>query len=127
MKIASTSNNEENILLGQKLRSRRKDLNLTQSQVSTVVGCSPQQIQKYEMGYSNMTVGVFLKVCQALKIHPNRFFSSMFFSEEPGSDYSLDLEKKLLAAFRSVDNEKVKERIVSLVEALVAISDVESV
>ena len=125
MKVASRFNNEETNALGQKLRARRKDLNLTQSQVSLVVGCSPQQIQKYEMGRSNMTVGAFLKVCQALRIHPNRFFSSMVFSEEPGSDYSLDLEKNLLAAFRSVENEKVKERIVSLVEALVAISDVE--
>ncbi len=125
MKLASKIKDKNNQILGQKLRARRKDLDLTQSQIALVVGCSPQQIQKYEVGNSNISISVFLKICRALRIHPNRFFSNISFSEEPGTSYNEDLEKTLVAAFRAVENEKVRERIVNLVESLVAVADLE--
>lgn len=111
----------EGLAFGEKLRMRRKELNLTQSQVAAVVGCTAQQIQKYEVGKSVLTIPIFLKLCQILRTHPNRFFTGYTFSEDDDIDgYNMDLGKKLLIAFSSVNNRKIKERIVNLVEALIS-------
>ena len=118
----ANTNGEDSLKVGHRLRARRKELNLTQGQVAEAIGCTPQQIQKYEVGRSRMTIPVFLKICQALHAHPNRFFSTLVLSEGLGDIDSPDLEKRLLDAFRSVDNEKIRERIVNLVEALISTS-----
>lgn len=109
--------------VGDKIRARRRELNMTQQQVASLVGCSIQQIQKYEAGMSQMSVLVFLKICQVLHTHPTLFFPSFAFAEAQQNsecDGSEELERRLLSAFRSVSNLKVKERIVNLVEALIS-------
>ena len=65
--------------VGDKIRARRRELNMTQQQVASLVGCSIQQIQKYEAGMSQMSVLVFLKICQVLHTHPTLFFPSFAF------------------------------------------------
>ena len=108
--------------IGEKIKARRKELNMKQSQVAEFVGCTPQQIQKYEAGISNMTIQAFFKICQALHTHPTRFLSGFVFSEASYNDCDDNLEDRLLSAFRTVDNKTIQGRIVSLVESLVSTS-----
>jgi transcriptional regulator with XRE-family HTH domain len=102
------------------IRARRKDLKITQKQLAGFMGCTFQQIQKYECGRSNLSVQAFIKVCAYLRTNPNYFFSRLLLSES-GSDIAVDndAEARLLRIFRSIGDEKVKARIVELVEAVV--------
>lgn len=106
--------------IGNRIRTRRKNLKITQSQLAEFVGCTAQQIQKYEGGFSRISMPVFLKICQFLNTHPSYFFSTFTLRENPGAPQTKDLEEKLLQMFRSVDNEKLKEKIVNLMEAVVS-------
>ena len=124
MKLARKLEDKHQNIACEQIRARRKELGMTQSEVAKVVGCSTQQIQKYETGASQMSLSVLLKICQALRTHPARFFTSFTFAEAQEGDSDEDLEARLLTTFRSVDNDKVKERIVNLVEALISTAKV---
>ncbi len=121
-KLSKKLNDIDSISLENKLKVRRKELDLTLNQVALIVGCTPQQIQKYESGRCSITIPIFLKLCRALRSHPNRFFAGLVFAEGFGESADLNLENRFINAFRSVGDEKVKERIVNLVEALVSSS-----
>ena len=124
MKLAKRLKDKRQSIACEQIRARRKELGMTQSEVAKVIGCSTQQIQKYETGASQMSLSVLLKICQALHTHPARFFTSFTFAEAQEGDSDEDLEARLLTAFRSVDNDKVRERIVNLVEALISTAKV---
>ena len=124
MKLAKKFDDEILSVLGQQMRERRKELAMTQGEVAKIVECSPQQIQKYEVGKSPISLPIFFKLCQALHTHPTRFFTSFAFAESQYNDDDENLEARLLTAFRSVDNNKVKERIVNLIEALISTSTI---
>lgn len=103
----------------EKLKARRKELGLTQEKIAKYLGCTPQQVQKYEGGRSRIAVPTLLKICEVLKMHPSRMFSGVFFAENATANSDPKLEKRLVELLRSVDNEVVRERIVALVETLV--------
>ncbi len=124
MKLAKRLKDKRQSIACEQIRARRKELGMTQSEVAKVVVCSTQQIQKYETGASQISLSVLLKICQALHTHPARFFTSFTFAEAQEGDSDEDLEARLLTAFRSVDNDKVRERIVNLVEALISTAKV---
>jgi transcriptional regulator with XRE-family HTH domain len=113
---------DNKIDVGKKIKKRRKELKITQKQLATVTGCTFQQIQKYEDGYTRVSIPAFLKICSALHTHPCYFFDKLSFAEETYGDIHGDLEIKLLAAFRTVTNEQIKIRIIKLVEAVISCS-----
>ncbi|MDR0942397.1 MAG: helix-turn-helix transcriptional regulator [Holosporales bacterium] len=113
------NNNHE---LGRRIKERRKELKMTQKQLAAVAGCTFQQIQKYEYGYTRLSVPNFLKICSCLQTPPSHFFNKLLLREgsENNGNTDEDLEVKLLSIFRAVANEKIKARIVGLVEAIVS-------
>ena len=119
------SNYSNDIDIGNKIRIRRRNLKITQGQLAEFAGCTAQQIQKYEGGYTRISMPVFLKICQFLNTHPSYFFSTFSLRESSDGLQNEDLEEKLLNIFRSVTNEKIKEKIVNLVEAVVSNSQSE--
>lgn len=106
--------------IGDKLKKRRKALKKTQVELGEFLGCTPQQIQKYEKGLTRISISVFLKICEFLNTPPNYFFPIQTFNEDSESMDDDILEERLLEYFRSVNNKKVKERIINLIEALTA-------
>jgi transcriptional regulator with XRE-family HTH domain len=107
--------------IGSRVRERRRDLKMTQKQLAEAVGCTFQQIQKYESGRSKLSVQTLLKICSYLRTNPSYFFSGLSLGESNGNIIaSSDAEAKLLSILRSVKNEKIKARIVELVEAVVS-------
>jgi transcriptional regulator with XRE-family HTH domain len=105
--------------IGRSIKARRKELKMTQKQLAETAGCSFQQIQKYEHEISKISVPTFLKICSCLRTHPNYFFNGFSF-QEGDSNHDDNLEIKLLGVFRSVSNEKLKSRIVKLIEAVIS-------
>lgn len=114
----NNSKNQPSLQIGDKLKKRRKDLKITQTELAKFIGCTAQQIQKYEGGHSRVSVSTFLKVCEFLNTPPAYFFPKLSFRENIDAPSDINLEEKLLEFFRAVTNKKVKERIINLVEAL---------
>jgi transcriptional regulator with XRE-family HTH domain len=109
-------------IVGSKIKVRRKSLKMTQKHLAGIVGVTAQQIQKYESGTNRITMDVFVKICNGLKMRPEQLLANFSFCEGT-SEHEKDLESKLLAIFRMIDNPVVKTRILDLVKALVSDED----
>lgn len=68
--------------VGQKLRMRRKLLDLTQQKVAEAVGVTFQQVQKYERGVNRISASRLAEFADALKVPITYFFEGMDQSDE---------------------------------------------
>ncbi|MDR1391120.1 MAG: helix-turn-helix domain-containing protein [Holosporales bacterium] len=106
--------------IGTKIKIHRRSLKITQGRLAKFVGCTTQQIQKYEGGCTRISIPVFLKICTFLNTHPNYFFSNFLLCDNAKNSENGNIEVKLLSLFRALTNEKVKEKVVNLIEAVVS-------
>lgn len=65
------------IHIGGRIRERRKLLKLNQSQLATMMGFSYQQMQKYETGASQVSIGKLLKFARLLNVSPVYFYENI--------------------------------------------------
>ncbi len=65
------------LLLGRRLRNRRRLLGLTQNQLALMVGVRFQQIQKYESGANRISASRLWRFCQALEVPAAYFFDGL--------------------------------------------------
>lgn len=123
-------NNDTNKQIGQKLRDRRKYLNMTQKQLAEKMGCTFQQIQKYESGINNMSLQVLLKLCDILKCNPHYFFSNFYLSDSHPSNNDNNIktnieldntELQLILKFRQLPNIQMKQIIITLLDNIINI------
>ncbi len=68
---------EVSLLVGRRLRHRRKLLGLTQLQVAAVCGVTFQQIQKYESGKSALSATHLWLISQLLGVPVSFFFEGL--------------------------------------------------
>lgn len=102
--------------IGEKVRLLRKHAGLTQEKLAELVGVSFQQIQKYENGSTKLNTDKLQRVATALKIPASAFFSEDTYEKSPLSDR----EKKLVKAFRGIEDEDIQD---SLVKLLIKVAD----
>lgn len=55
-------------LVGDRIRLQRKLLNYSTTQLGALVGVSQQQISRYELGQSRMTISCLFNIAEALQI-----------------------------------------------------------
>lgn len=60
--------------IGQRVKERRKTLKLNQNQLAAMLGLSYQQVQKYEKGQSQISVGKLLQLSKILNVNPSYFY-----------------------------------------------------
>ena len=122
--------NTTNKQIGQKLKERRKSLHMTQKNLSDKIGCTFQQIQKYEAGINNISLPTFLKLCEVLQCKPQYFFSNLHFSDSNNTNDNYaektnlildNIELQLILKFRQLPNHQIKHTIVSLLQDIIAI------
>ena len=65
------------LLLGRRLRRRRRLMGLTQSQLAEKVGVRFQQVQKYEAGANRISAARLWLFCQALEVDVAYFFEGL--------------------------------------------------
>ena len=58
-------------LLGEMIKTTRKERNLTQTQLGEIIGVQKSQISRIENNPKNVTIGTILKVFKALKANIN--------------------------------------------------------
>ena len=65
------------VVVGQRLRRRRRLLGMTQQELGAACGVSFQQVQKYESACSRMSVAMLWKLSCALGVDIGYFFSGL--------------------------------------------------
>src|SRR5271170_5620973 len=72
------------IFIGQRIRQRRKTLNLNQSELAGLMGFSYQQMQKYESGASQVSAGKLLLFAKIMNVPPSYFYEGIKMEETIG-------------------------------------------
>jgi len=106
--------------IGALIRKRRKELGLSQEQLSEKVGVSYQQIQRYENGGSMLNVENLQRVANALAVPVTSFFTSTKtgIAAEPETPYMPSTETNLLRHFRGLKQRSDQQLAVSIIRRL---------
>lgn len=67
---------DTDLFVGQRIRTVREALNISQETLAQRVGVSFQQLQKYENGTNRIAAGRLYQVAEALGVEPGSFFPS---------------------------------------------------
>ena len=114
------SSGKPEIEMGKKIRLRRVEQRLSQSDLGEKLGVSFQQIQKYEKGVNRVGASRLQQIATALDIPVTFFFDSDGKTKEVESLLFLDsaFSLRLLRAYSKIRDRAVQRHIVSLMEAL---------
>lgn len=119
--------NQIDVAVGQRIRTFRKDANLSQTQLADQIGVTFQQLQKYEKGINRVGVGRLLHIARALDLPITAFFDGLARPADKRGHAvtarvaeltALRATPKLLAAFSKVSDEVLEANLVNLVRAL---------
>lgn len=90
--------------LSNRLKERREQLGLTQSEVATLLGITPGAVGNYENGVSTPKADVLFKVFDALKCDANYLFQDEMSKRSP-KDNATPLEmERLVKKYRVLDS-----------------------
>jgi len=114
--------------LGQRVRSRRLEIGMSQERLADLLGVTFQQVQKYEKGVNRIAASRLFDISAALDMPIDRFFEGLSGRAgagvaEASADYVEDVRAtadgaRLMALFASIKSVKVRRRAVELVKAL---------
>jgi len=109
--------------VGKKFKQARMLRRMSQSEVAEQVGISFQQVQKYETGTNRISASRLFEFSQILQVPPAFFFDGL--ATHDGSAPKEDASMKIINALAVITDEKVKERIITLIEDVsgVTVSD----
>jgi len=75
-KVNQRAANSTDTEIGQRIRARRLEKGLSQTELATEVGVTFQQIQKYEKGMNRVGGGRLSQIAEVLGVPPSYFFAS---------------------------------------------------
>src|SRR5262249_44415419 len=115
--------------LGQRVRSRRLEIGMSQERLAELLGVTFQQVQKYEKGVNRIAASRLFDIAAALQQPVSRFFEGLSHGRGAGSvaearqDYIDDAlatpeGMQLMAVFASIKNHRVRRKVVDLVRTL---------
>lgn len=78
--------------VGNRIRERRRELHISQQDISEILGVSYQQLQKYENGNNRISAGRMFLLAHILKVEVNFFYQGLPPSEELFKDKMNDLD-----------------------------------
>lgn len=131
------STRSEDVLVGSRLRTARRDKRLTQAALGLELGVSFQQVQKYEKGANRLCASKLLKAAEVLGVAPSFFFGEPGVdAADPGLDGEMAALVDLLSsgdafelniAFAKIQSAKLRAKIVSLLEEIAAVSELDQI
>lgn len=114
--------------IGQRVRTRRLEIGMSQERLAELLGVTFQQVQKYEKGVNRIAASRLHDIAAALDLAPARFFEGLTAGRSAGvAESSQDFVDDVLATpegaqlmqlFASIKNIKVRRRVIELVKAL---------
>ncbi len=112
--------------IGQRVRTRRLEIGMSQERLAELLGVTFQQVQKYEKGVNRIAASRLYDIATALDMPAARFFENL--SNRPGvSESKQEFVDDVLATpegaqlvslFAAIKSLKVRRRVVELVKAL---------
>ena len=108
------------IEMGKKIRLRRVEQRISQSDLGEKLGVSFQQVQKYEKGVNRVGAARLQQIANALDVPVTFFYDSDNKSREVESLLFLDsaFSLRLLRAYSRIKSQSVQRQMVSLMEAI---------
>ena len=114
--------------LGQRVRTRRLEIGMSQERLAELLGVTFQQVQKYEKGVNRIAASRLFDISGALDMPVARFFEGIGSGRSKGvaeseegfihDALSTPEGMQLVALFASIKSQKVRRRVVELVRAL---------
>ncbi len=108
-------------VIGAKIRMRRGELGMTQTDLAKQLGVTFQQVQKYEQGKNRVGGSRLAGVAKALDVPVAYFFdqSSEEMEAVSGSLLNTRGAVSLLKAFASIDSRQQRQAVINLARAMV--------
>ena len=109
-------------IVGNRIRSRRLEMKLSQQQLADALGVSFQQIQKYEKGVNRVGAARLQQIATALDVPVTFFYDGDGKAREVESLLFLDsaFSLRLLRAYSKIKDQTVQRQLVSLMESIAA-------
>lgn len=116
--------------LGQRVRTRRLEIGMSQEKLADLLGVTFQQVQKYEKGINRIAASRLFDIAAALDVPISNFFEGLTsarvggVAEAPAASFVHDVLAtpeglQLMSLFSAIESPKVKKRVVELVRAIV--------
>ena len=108
------------IEMGKKIRLRRVEQRISQSDLGEKLGVSFQQVQKYEKGVNRVGAARLQQIASALDVPVTFFYDSDSKTREVESLLFLDsaFSLRLLRAYSRIKSQAVQRQLVTLMEAI---------
>jgi len=112
--------------LGQRIRLRRVEMVISQAELAAKLGVSFQQVQKYEKGENRVGAARLSQIAEMLGVPVSSFYESAQNNAKQEEVESLlfmdaNFSFRLLRAYRSIKDIRLRRRFVTLVEAIAGI------
>jgi transcriptional regulator with XRE-family HTH domain len=119
-KFKPRSSGKPEIEMGKKIRLRRVEQRLSQSDLGEKLGVSFQQVQKYEKGVNRVGATRLQQIATALDVSVTFFYDGDGKSKEVESLLFLDsaFSLRLLRAYSKIQDQAIQRHMVSLMEAV---------
>lgn len=92
-------------MLAQKIRMRRKALDISQKRLAELSGIAQSSISRYEKGDDDITVGYLIRIAQALKCSPLYLVEEEFSLASPNLYLQSGISEQKLEALKEHLNE----------------------
>ena len=108
------------IELGRRIRLRRVEIKISQSELADKLGVSFQQVQKYEKGVNRVGAHRLQQIAAALDVPMTFFYDGDGKTREVESLLFLDssFSLRLLRAYSKIKDQAVQRQLVSLIESI---------
>ena len=119
--------------VGSQVRLRRMVLGISQEKLGDALGVTFQQVQKYEKGVNRISASRLNQLSQFLSVPIDYFYegardghsTAPGFAEGGAAPYLPDMYStpeslQLVRAFARIDDQKIRRRLIDLVESLAA-------
>ncbi len=113
--------------IGQRVRTRRLEIGMSQERLAVLLGVTFQQVQKYEKGVNRIAASRLYDIAASLDMPAARFFENLSGGRvgvaEDRQEFVEDVMAtpegaQLMSLFSSIKSLKVRRRVVELVKAL---------
>jgi transcriptional regulator with XRE-family HTH domain len=123
--VKPRSSGKPEIEMGRKIRLRRIEQGISQSDLGARLGVSFQQIQKYEKGVNRVGASRLQQIATALDVPVTFFYDGDGETKEVESLLFLDgaFGLRLLRAYCRIRDQAVRHQMVSLMEAVAGNED----
>ena len=121
-KMKQRSAGQHDIELGKRIRLRRVEQRISQSELGDQLGVSFQQVQKYEKGVNRVGAARLQQIATALDVPITYFYDGDSKQREVESLLFLDssFSLRLLRAYSKIKSQTVQRQFVSLIESFAA-------